>query len=301
MNIISTDNLTKYFKNDYIIEKLNLNIKKGEIYGFIGNNGAGKTTTMKMLLGLSKPTSGVILLFNEDIKNNSILKRVGSNIEFPGFYGNLTAYENLMLFADLYGIKEKSHIEQLLEIGNLLSHRNKLVKKFSMGMKQRLGILRTLINSPELLILDEPINGLDPNGIKEIRKLLLNLNREKGITIMISSHILSEIEQMADRIGILHNGRLCKEVDMLKMYNIENKFIEIKVNDLSEAVKVLEKNLNIHSYEIRDDKIFIFERIEDVCLINKSLVDAGILVAKLYTSNKKLETYFLEVTNGKVS
>lgn len=299
MSIITTKNLTKIYKEQTVVDNLDLNLRKGEIYGFLGNNGAGKTTTMKMLLGLSQPTSGTIQIFGEDIKNkNKILKRVGSNIEFPGFYGNLTAYENLKLFADLYGISKRNKITDLLEIGGLSPHKDKLVKKFSMGMKQRLGIIRTLINDPELLILDEPINGLDPNGIKEIREFLMTLSSEKGLTIMISSHILSEIEQMADRIGILHQGILYDEVNMQEFRNVENKFVEIKVDNVYDTVRILEEKLDIHAYEVRQDDIVIYDRIDDAALINKTLIETGLLVSKLHVNSKSLENYFIDITKG---
>ncbi|MTI71617.1 MAG: ABC transporter ATP-binding protein [Firmicutes bacterium] len=301
MDIISTNGLTKKYKNQIVVDNLNLNVKKGEIYGFLGNNGAGKTTTMKMLLGLTEPTSGSINLFGEDIKRkNKLLKRVGSLIEYPGFYGNLTAYENLKIFADLYGVSKPKKIDELLEIGGLSQYKNKLVRKFSMGMKQRLGIIRTLINDPELLILDEPINGLDPNGIKEIREFLVSLSTEKKLTIMISSHILSEIEQMADKIGILHKGALCDEINVKEFKNNVNKFIEIKVNNVFEAVRILEEKLNIYSYEVRKDEIIIFERINDSHIINKTLIDKGLKVTKLYVNTLCLESYFTDITKGRV-
>lgn len=302
MNIISTSDLTKKYKNQIVVNKLNLNLNKGEIYGFLGNNGAGKTTTMKMLLGLARPTSGNIRLFGQDIKHkNKLLKRIGSNIEFPGFYGNLTAYENLKIFADLYGISKPDKINELLKIGGLTENKNKLVKKFSMGMKQRLGIVRTLINDPEVLILDEPINGLDPNGIKEIRDFLVTLCSEKQLTIMISSHILSEIEQMADRIGILHEGVLYDEIDMEMFRTNENKFMEIKVSNVYEAVRILEEKLNIRYYEVRKDEIIIFERINDASIINRTLIESNIEVEKLYVKAKSLESHFIDITNGRVS
>lgn len=302
MNIISTKELTKKYNAQTVVNNLNLNIRQGEIYGFLGNNGAGKTTTMKMLLGLSKPTSGHINLLGEDIKHKGkLLKRVGSNIEYPGFYGNLTAYENLKIFADLYGVSKQGKIDELLEIGGILNNRDKLVRKFSMGMKQRLGIIRTLINNPELLILDEPINGLDPNGIKEIREFLKALSVEKGITIMISSHILSEIELMADRIGIIHEGHLCDEVDLKQFRNMQNKFIELSVDNIFEAVRVLEEKLHIHSYEVRNDVIIIFEYIDETALINKTLIESGLLVTKLYVNSKSLESHFIDITKGRIN
>lgn len=302
MNVIETKNLEKRYGDQKVVDKLNLNIKKGEIYGFLGNNGAGKTTTMRMLLGLAKQSSGEIYLFGEKCDSektrNKLLKRIGSNIEFPGFYGNLTAYENLKIFADLYGISKPNKINELLEIGGLLEHKNKLVKNFSMGMKQRLGIVRTLINDPEILILDEPINGLDPNGIKDVREFLISLASKQNLTLMISSHILSEIEQMADRIGILHNGVLHDEIDLKEFRHSDNKYIELIVDNIFDAVRILEQKLKIYSYEVRADEIIIFENTNNSALINKTLVESGIMVNKLNITSKNLESYFVDITKG---
>ena len=191
--IIKTTNLTKVYGKQKSVDHLNITVKQGEIYGFLGRNGAGKTTTIRMLLGLIKPTSGQIELFGEDLFKNQkgVLRRIGSMVEVPGFYENLTARENLLVNAKIIGIHKKNAIEEALEIVDLQHETKKLVGKYSLGMKQRLGIARALLHYPELLILDEPTNGLDPIGIKEMRSLIQSLAKERNITIFISSHILS--------------------------------------------------------------------------------------------------------------
>lgn len=298
MFAIETCSLSKKYNGLNAVDNLNLKINYGEIYGFLGNNGAGKTTTIAMLLGLSRPTNGKIKILGNDIKKNNgnILKRVGSIIESPGYYGNLTVYENMDIFKKLYGSTKKDIIEELLSIGGLLNERNKQAKKLSKGMKQRLGIIRTLINEPELLILDEPINGLDPNSIKEMRELFIKLSKEKKLTILISSHILPEIESMADRIGILHKGKLLEEIEMKDLRHIDNKYLEIEVDNIYEAVRIIEEELNIHSYEVKKEQVVIFEKIQDASLINKTLIQNNISVTKLVVYSKNLESYFLNIT-----
>ncbi|CAM2932218.1 ABC transporter ATP-binding protein [Clostridium sporogenes] len=207
--IIETKNLTKSFESFNAVSNLNLQVKKGRIYGFLGPNGAGKSTTIRMLLGLIKPTNGEINIFGKSIKENriKILKNTGSLVESPSYYANLTAYENLKISAKILNLKE-SYIDDVLETVKLTEWKNTQVKKFSLGMKQRLGIALALIGEPDLLILDEPINGLDPEGIHEIRELIKELPKINGMSVLISSHILSEIQIMADDIGIINLGKL---------------------------------------------------------------------------------------------
>jgi bacitracin transport system ATP-binding protein len=298
MYAIETCSLCKEYKGFKAVDNLNLKVNYGEIYGFLGNNGAGKTTTIAMLVGLNKPTKGKVNILGTNIKNKngSVLKKVGSIIDTPGYYGNLTVYENMDIFKKLYGSTKKNIIEELLSLGGLLTERNKLAKNLSKGMKQRLGIIRTLINEPELLILDEPINGLDPNSIKEMRELFIKLSKEKKLTILISSHILSEIENVADRIGILHEGKILDEIEMKDLRHIDNKYIELEVDNIYEAVRIIEEELNIHSYEVKKDEIIIFEKIQQASLINKTLVYSNLNVNKLVVRSKNLESYFLNIT-----
>ncbi|MEN8906318.1 MAG: ATP-binding cassette domain-containing protein [Clostridiales bacterium] len=212
-----------------------------EIYGFLGPNGAGKTTTMKMILGLLKPTSGNISVFNKDLQTNlyNILSNIGMLIERAIFYENMTAYQNMALHLEYMGYYNKENLEKSFMQVNLKNIENKKVKDFSQGMKQRLAIARTISTKPKLLILNEPINGLDPIGVKEIRALLLDLAKTQNITIFISSHILSEIEQIADIIGVLNNGTLIEEVSMDKVHQENIDYIEIVVDDMKKASYIL--------------------------------------------------------------
>jgi len=214
--IVKTNQLTKVYEGKEVVSAVNMNVKKGEIYGFLGPNGAGKTTVMKMLTNLTKPTSGDVEIFGERLTDRSyeLLKRMGTIIEYPIFYEKLTARETLELHCEYMGYYNKQEIAHVLNLVKLTNTEEKRVKDFSLGMKQRLGIARAIITKPELLILDEPINGLDPIGIKELRELFKMLCTEYGITIIISSHILGEIEQLADTIGVIKEGRLITEVTM---------------------------------------------------------------------------------------
>src|SRR5699024_59115 len=211
---IKSTKLTKRFGEQIGVDRVNMHVPQGKIYGLLGRNGAGKTTTMRMLLNLAAPTSGEISLFGEDYRKNlkGTYRRIGSMIETPGFYENLTGRENLQIFARLRGQHKKDSIQNALEIVGLDKEKKKTFGNYSLGMKQRLGIAAAIMHEPEMLILDEPINGLDPVGIQEVRKYLEKLCIEKGVTILISSHILSEIEQLADIIGVMHEGRLIEEV-----------------------------------------------------------------------------------------
>lgn len=212
MNIIETKNLTKSYVNFTAVSGINLHIPKGTVYGFLGPNGAGKSTTMKMFLGLTKPTSGSFLIDGKNYPQNriAILKEIGSFIEAPAFYGNLSGEENLDIIRKILGLP-KSAVSEVLELVGLTQYKNRLMKKYSLGMKQRLGLASALIGRPPILILDEPTNGLDPVGIHEIRTLIRSLPQRFGCTVLVSSHLLSEVELMADYIGILNHGHLLFE------------------------------------------------------------------------------------------
>ncbi|MFE7497436.1 ABC transporter ATP-binding protein, partial [Bacillus velezensis] len=282
--IIKTTNLTKVYGKQKSVDNLNITVNEGDIYGFLGRNGAGKTTTIRMLLGLIKPTHGKIEIFGEDLHTNKkdILKRIGSIVEVPGFYGNLTAKENLEINARIVGIHKKNAIEEALEIVGLENETKKLVGKYSLGMKQRLGIARSLLHYPELLILDEPTNGLDPIGIKEMRRLIKTLAEERKITLLISSHILSEIEQLVDHLGIIHEGKLLEETEFDTLRKRNRKFLEFQVSNDNKAAMLLEKHFQIFDYEVHGDGIIrIFSHIGQQGAINKLLVQNDIEVFKI--------------------
>ena len=241
--IIETKNLTKKFGKNLAVDSINMKIEKGKIYGLLGKNGAGKTTTMCMLLNLSNSNSGEIFLFGKNVKksSNKIYSRIGSIIETPGFYENLTGEENLKAFSKLRGNYNKNSIINALKIVSLYEEKNKRFKHYSLGMKQRLGIAAALIHNPDILILDEPVNGLDPIGILEIRNLLRSLVDDYNLTILISSHILSEIEQIADVIAIMDNGKLIEEVNKEELHLKIGKYVDFEVSNLAIAKKILEE------------------------------------------------------------
>lgn len=297
--ILRTHNLAKEFKKFSAVSNLNMNIKQGEIYGFLGENGAGKTTTIRMIMGLMKATSGEIELFSEKPlrKNRDFYKRVGSIIEYPGFYPNLTAKENLEIHRRMMGVQDKESIINSLEITGIQDVKDKKVKEFSLGMKQRLGIARAILHHPEFLILDEPVNGLDPSGIKEIRELILDLCHNQGITFLISSHILSEIQQMATKIGIIHKGKLLEEIDYDELQKRNRHYINIKVNDDKKASLILEQKLNISDYVIWEkNNLRVYENLEQASNINKILVSNDLCIDELCVKADSLEDYFLRLT-----
>lgn len=301
--LVQTNQLTKVYGGKEVISAVNMHVKKGEIYGFLGPNGAGKTTIMKMITNLIKPTSGDIEIFGKTLTNRSyeVLKRLGTIIEFPIFYEKLTARETLDLHCEYMGYYDKKEIDHVLDLVKLINTDGKPVKDFSLGMKQRLGIARAIITKPELLILDEPINGLDPIGIKEIRELLRMLCKEYGITILISSHILGEIEQIADTIGVINNGRLIKEISMDTINRNQTDYIEIIVDDGKRAAFILENKLAISNFKLIDDKcIRIYESTVSQKTISKALIDHDIEIEAISRKTSSLEDYFMKLINGGV-
>ncbi len=299
MTMIRTTHLSKKYGAVPAVEELSLTVNKGEIYGFLGNNGAGKTTTLRMLLGLVRPDSGTIEILGKDIQpGEKMLSRVGAMIESPGFYPNLTARENLMIFAHLLGISKQDQIDRLLEMAGLSAAGDKKVGSFSMGMKQRLGIIRTLIADPELLILDEPTNGLDPNGIVEVRRFLKKLSREREITILLSSHQLSEVELLADRIGILHHGKLLDEITLSDFARSKRRYLRLMVDRPPTAARLLEQELMITDYRVHEEELRIYERLDEAALINRRLQEGDVLVHHLSTIRPTLEDHYIQLTSG---
>ncbi|MEC2078661.1 ABC transporter ATP-binding protein [Metabacillus fastidiosus] len=299
--VIQINKLNKEFKGNKIVSNVNMTVNKGEIYGFLGPNGAGKTTIMKMILNLVKPTSGEISVLNEVVSPTSYqyLKKVGSIIEYPVFYDRLTAKENLNLHCQYVGFPHKGLIEEALEIVGLKEVEDKKIHEFSLGMKQRLGIARAIVTRPEILILDEPINGLDPIGIKDMRKLFLLLKEKYEMTILISSHIVSEIESVADTIGIINDGNLLKEVRMEEIRKENTEYIEIDIDHIGKAVRILKDQLAVKKYEIENDHIIrIFDQNISQSQINKELIINEVTVNRIEKKQHNLEEYFVNLING---
>ena len=300
MNIIETENLTKQYGTTTVVDNINLHVPKGKIYGLLGRNGAGKTTAMKMMLQLVYPTGGAIRLFGTDYKEHthSLYGKIGSIIETPGFYSNLTGYENLKIIAKLRGQISKDSVQEALRVVGLEKETRKVFADYSLGMKQRLGIAAAIMHESELLILDEPINGLDPIGISEIRSFLSELSHSKGTTILISSHVLNEIEQIADIIGVMHEGRLIEEVNMAELHKRNRRYIEFDLSNVEIAAKILENHYQIKDYSIQGNTIKIYDFTHNSGEINKAFVENGLLVTKINTNEENLENYFSGLIGG---
>ncbi len=299
--IIETKNLTKVYGEQKAVNSVNLHIEKGSIYGLLGRNGAGKTTIMKMILGLTDISNGEVSVFNQNIKGNEkkIYPRIGAIIETPGFYPNLTGTENLEIFAMLRGTAFPNAVKNALEVVGLPYKDKKLFGNYSLGMKQRLGIANAILHDPEVLILDEPTNGLDPIGIAEVRDFIKDLSVKKGKTILISSHILSEITLLADTVGIIDKGVLLEENSMEELNKKNRKYIILEVSDVSKAATILEKEFVITNYSVEDNNhIRIYSHGLDMAKINKSLVMNEISVISSQICNDSLEDYFKKITGG---
>lgn len=297
--LLGTRDLTKQFGRQKAVDRVSLHIRKGAIYGFIGRNGAGKTTFLRMISGLAKPDSGEIEMFGYRGKElKEIRSRVGCLIEGPGIYGSMTAAENLEVKCRLTGIRRKGYVEELLQIVGLSQTGRKKAKHFSMGMRQRLGIALALVGEPDLLVLDEPINGLDPQGIAEIRDMVLRLNEERNMTIIISSHILEELSKIATDYGIIHQGVLIKEMTREELMRRCSERIEIQLEEPEKALPVLD-SMGFHAYQVADkNHIHVFERLEESAALNMELAKAGVAVTSLSITSEDLETYFLNLTGG---
>lgn len=298
--ILKTKDITKIYGTNKALDKVSINLKKGEIYGLIGRNGAGKTTLLKTISGLAFPTQGEVFIFGEKINSeNDLLERIGVLIENPGIYPNLTAYENMKLKCLSYGIYKSRYIESLLEQVGLENVGRKKTKQFSLGMKQRLGLAMALVGEPDLLLLDEPVNGLDPQGIIEIRDILLKLNMEKNITIIISSHILEELAKLATRFGIIDNGQIIKEVYKEELLEKVKEKIEIKTEQVEKTVNLLEEKFKITNLKVIDNTtIYVYEQLEKSGEINIELSKVGIKVDSISINQGSLEEYYINLTGG---
>lgn len=299
--VLETSELSKYYGPNLVVDSVNLHVKKGEIYGLLGRNGAGKTTIMKLIMGLVQITKGEVYAFGKDITKEAkyVYPRIGCLIESPGFYPNMSAYENLQIFAELRGSVHQHSVKDALEIVGLSPDSKKTFSKFSLGMKQRLGVAHAIMNEPELLILDEPTNGLDPIGIAEIRSFLKQLSVERDISILISSHQLSEIERIVDSIGIIQGGNLLEEHDYRELLRRNKKFIQLEVSDVQKAMIILEQKLGTDSISIENAGVIRVNNTDvEPRILNRMLNENGVYVNEIFTSKMNLENYFREVTGG---
>lgn len=297
--VIECHQLTKTYQKQCALDHLNLKIAKGEIFGLIGQNGAGKSTMMKLLAGLIHPSEGDFKLFGKYPQEDPfVYRRVGALIEQPGIYGNMTALGNMHVKALAMGCDHTKELIHLLQLCDLDPKSKKKARSFSLGMKQRLGLALSMIGNPELLILDEPVNGLDPQGIKDIRKALLRLNEERGVTILLSSHILEELSKIATSYGIIKDGVLIQQMSREELDNSCKDYCQIMVEDTRKAAVVLEKDCHVETFKVINQEIIhIFEDV-DTAMINTTLVKQDIRVKEIMMHKQNLEAYFLSVTGG---
>lgn len=289
--VIETQNLVKQYKTKLAVNDVSIHVRRGDIYGLIGKNGAGKTSLMKLVLGLTNPTQGKIFIFGDENLNKG-RKKIGSLIEAPGLYKNCTAYENMLRFATLYGADTKG-INSLLQRVGLSNTGKKKAGEFSLGMRQRLGIAIALLGDPEILILDEPINGLDPAGIKEIRDIIIGLNRE-GVTFIISSHLLDELAKVVTTYGIIADGALSEEISAEELNKRCCKFVKIVSNDNHAALALLKGKIPDLSAEIKKDGIYLSNYLDQTAKINRYLMTKKFEVSEIALSESGFEEYFIE-------
>ena len=299
MAVIQTMGLSKRYKDKWAVDHLDLLVEQGDIYGFIGRNGAGKSTTLKLLCGLARPTQGEALIFGKPVRDTVARRRVGALIEQPGLYPDLSGRDNLRLYATLLGLDSPDkQVDEILETVGLSPREKKPVRHYSMGMKQRLGVGLALLGGPDLLLLDEPINGLDPEGIREMREMLLRLNRERGLTLVISSHILGELSKIATRYGIIQEGRMVEQITAGELAQKCTDYLHLRCGQPQRAAALLEKEFCLVRWEMRPEgEIRIYENV-DAKAVGQVLTQAGIPVEEMGLHQQDLESYFLERMGG---
>ena len=299
MAVIQTAGLSKRYKDKWAVDHLDLRVEQGDIYGFIGQNGAGKSTTLKLLCGLARPTQGEARIFDRPIRDAAARRRVGALIEQPGLYADLSGRENLQLYATLLGLDSpRRQVDEILNTVGLPAAEKKPVKHYSMGMKQRLGVALALLGGPDLLLLDEPINGLDPEGIREMREMLLRLNRERGLTILVSSHILGELSKIATRYGIIQHGRMVEQITAEELEQKCADYLHLRADQPQKAAALLERELHMTRWEMRPEgELRIYEAV-DAKTVGQILTQAGIAVEEMGLHRQDLEGYFLERMGG---
>lgn len=296
--VIKLRDISKKRGQTEILNHLNMTVYQKDIYGFIGQNGAGKSTTMKIIMSLIKETQGQLELF-DSLDNQINRSRIGAIIENSAFYPYMTAYENLKYYVQYKGIVEINSIEKVLKMVGLENVRKKKYKNYSLGMKQRLGLALALINNPDLLILDEPLNGLDPQGIVELREILSHLNKKYGITMLISSHILDELEMIATRYGFIHQGQMIEEITAEKLQEKLKKYISLDVENIGLATITLEQKLHTENFKVMDDHtIYLYDFVNESSLVATTLIQEGVILNKMNISNVSLENYYLSLIKG---
>lgn len=296
--IMETVGLRKSYKGNVVVNDVNIHVPKGAIYGFVGPNGAGKSTVMKMILNLIQPEAGEVQLFGEKVTDQSyeVFKRVGSIIENPYFYEKMTARQNLELHCDYMGFPNKERIDEVLQMVDLQNVEGKQIRHYSLGMKQRLAIARAILAKPEFLILDEPINALDPEGIREMRNLFQRLNQEDETTIFISSNILSEVDLIADTIGIIQHGNLLAELPIEEIHKHQTEYISLQVDDVAHAATLLEQ-MDITNFSVLDQEfIRIYDSNISGKVLSKALIESGVGLESLGRKQDTLEDYFFQLT-----
>lgn len=294
--ILRTENVIKKYKDNLVLDKVNIKINKGDIYGLVGRNGAGKSTLMNIITSLTVKDAGEVYLFGKEINQSKDSKnRMGCMIESPAFYPNLSAYDNLKYYCLLKGVIDYQKIDEVLKKVNLNNTGKKKFKRFSLGMKQRLGIALAILNNPDFIILDEPINGLDPLGISEVREIL-SLLQQENITILISSHILSELYLVANKFGILESGKIVKQLSKEELDNECSRCLCIKVNDIKKTSVLLEEELNTTNYKIlNDQEIRLYDYLDSQHIVSKVIIENGIELYAISEVGVSLEDYFKNI------
>lgn len=299
MYIIETKDITKKYGKYQVLNKLNIHVKENSIYGLIGKNGAGKTTLIRIICGLQDPTNGTYFINKIDNKAKDIFlvrKKIGAIIERPSIYEEMNAKDNIICQMKLVGLTNYQDVSKFLDVVGLSNVGNKKVRYYSLGMKQRLGIALALVNNPNILILDEPINGLDPEGIIEIRELILKLNKEKHITILISSHYLDELSKVATHYGFIDKGRIIEEISSEELNKKLTSFIELKVNNLKSFTDFFKKN-NI-TYEIKDNNIINIYKDYNIQKFITELTNNNLEIESITKKNESLEEYYINLIGG---
>lgn len=296
--VIETNNLTKKYKDQYALKDCSIKVEKGDIYGIVGKNGAGKSTLLKLISGITMATSGDMKIFGQSNLQPQ-RKKMAAIVENPSLFGDLSARENLEYFRIQRGIPDQKKIDEVLKLVDLGDVGKKQVKKFSVGMKQRLALALALMSNPEILILDEPTSGIDPAGIVQIRKLLQKLAKEEGVTILISSHILAELANLATKVVIIDKGQIKEELSLEDLYEKSTAYLELKTSDPAKTVAILEKDFNIKNYEVLPEgQIKVLEGLDQVEEIVKKLVGENIGISKVLKEHKSLEDYYINLTGA---